>query len=854
MHGIDDRRWLLGSLILLACSSAPRLTASSAPAVVARMPDAKADAAQPDPNDARSDPAGVDARYIFDRNRLQDSRRVGRFLMALTDSGHLLRFDAATFALVGERVARRRVTCLGPVEEGRLLAALDDGTIVRVNTETLLAERVGKVSGHPVWLGQRPSTHGLVVAYGHVPERFYGYSRSPQEIRIIDLTSGRTWKPNRNAQTGGEPTTFLLDRHDRLWVGTDHGEWGGRLEVIDLQTGLARDVPSRDGWSGVFGLVELSNGQIWAYGGTAHMFCTGAFITRVDGGSARHLYDVPFCQGQGRRPEPRKSANPVTQIVELDRGRVLIFAYGEVSISDLSLKTWHPFTRLKLRYQPGRPDAVSSYPAVRAIHVVDSQRPRLVLATARDGYAELDPSGLQQHALVEPKVEDVCSRGVEGESFPAASDVHSGAGRSRVPPIPIELAKQVGVVKEEPLWGESASFVEADGRLLVVASGESDGRGTRASPPFPLVVARWDGTAYAALGGQSGEVRAADTFVTPDGQLWALNRRGLWRFNGESFAVGLARPGENDEGGRSAGAGTAEDPIPFDRINRVVGDKQPPWVALVSSHAPYGYQLQRFAPGNATTAPSFAAIPIVHHQMEMLVRDAIVWRPGQILLSTTEGLFVLAVKTGVLTHLEPAGLEGTVGRLARDRHGRVWLGGRGLGLLALDGHAQAMHRGLPFFGEQEVLSLAPCRTADVLVAIENGGVALVSLAPDNSPLTESRDELSLTGEPSREQTVIAHVPWIRDSDPGRQQRMEKEFWQLVRETGDFVEARQLGRYGGVEYAGHYVIFFHGPDAESLAAGIAPMLSASDAVSSLSLVKRFGPPGSPSVVKVIKPKP
>lgn len=592
MHGIDDRRWLLGSFILLACSAAPRLTASSAPAVVARMPDAKVDATQPDPNDGRSDHTGVEARYIFDRNRLQDSRRVGRFLMALTDSGHLLRFDAATFALVGERVARRRVTCLGPEEEGGLLAALDDGTIVRINAETFLAERVGKVPGRPVWLGQRPSTHGLVVAYGHVPERFYGYGRSPQEIRIIDLTSGRTWKPNRNAQTGGEPTTFLLDRHDRLWVGTDHGEWGGRLEVIDLQTGLARDVPSRDGWSGVFGLVELSNGQVWAYGGTAHLFCTGAFITRVDGGAARRLYDVPFCQGQGRRPEPRKSANPVTQIVELDRGRVLIFAYGEVSISDLSLKNWRPFTRLKLRYQPGRPDTVSSYPAVRAIHVVDAQRPRLVLATARDGYAELDPSGLHQHALAEPKVEDVCSRGVGAESFSAASD----------------------------------------------------------------------------------------------------------------------------------------------------------------------------------------------------------------------------------------------------------------------GHAQAMHRGLPFFGEQEVLSLAPCQTADVLVAIENGGVALVSLAPHDSPLTEPQDELSRTGEPSREQTVIAHVPWIRDSDLGRQQRMEKAFWQLVRETADFVEARQLGRYGGVEYAGQYAIFFHGPDAEVLAAGIAPMLSASEAVSALSLVKRFGPSGSLSVVQVIKPKP
>lgn len=853
MHRMADRPGLLGFYILLACSSAPRLTTSSAPAVAGRTPEAKADAARPNPDDAWAEPAGIHATYIYDRNRLQDSRWVGSSLLALTDSGHLLRFDAATFALVGERLVRRRVTCLGPVEKGGVLAGLEDGTIVRINAETLWAERVGEVPGWPVWLGQRPSSHGLVVAYGHVPERFYGYSRSPREIRIIDVKSGRTWKPNRNARTGGEPTTFLLDRRDRLWVGTDHGEWGGRLEVIDLQTGLARDVPSQEGWSGVFGLVELSNGQVWAYGGTAHLICTGAFVSRVDGGAERRLYDVPFCQGQGRHPQPSKSAKPVTQIVELDRGRVLIVAYGEVSISDLSLKNWRPFAQLELRYQPGRPDAVSSYPAVRAIHVADAQRPRLVLATARDGYAELDPSGLRQHALADQKVEDVCSRGVERLSFSAVSEARSGPGRLHLPPIPIELAKQVGVVKAEPLWGESVSLAEADGRLLVVASGESDGRGTRASPPFPLVVARWDGTSYVALGGQSGEVRAADAFTTPDGQLWALNRQGLWRFEGGSFAVRLARMGKNGQVSPSADAGLPEDPIAFDRVDRVVGDRDPPWVALVSSHVPHGYALQRFTPGSATMAPSFAAIPIGHHQMQLPVRDAMVWRPGEILLSTAEGLFVLKVKTGVLTHLEPAGLAGTIGRLARDRHGRVWLGGRGLWLLAPDGHAYAMHGTLPFFGEQEVWSLAPCRKADISVGIAGLGVALVSLASENPAVTEPQDELARAPVPSREQTVMVNVPWIRDPDLGKQQRMEESFWRLVRETADFVETHQLGRYGGVEYADQYVIFFHGPDAEALTAGIAPMLAASDAVSSLSLVKRFGPPGSPSVVQVIKPK-
>jgi hypothetical protein len=235
----------------------------------------------------------------------------------------------------------------------------------------------------------------------------------------------------------------------------------------------------------------------------------------------------------------------------------------------------------------------------------------------------------------------------------------------------------------------------------------------------------------------------------------------------------------------------------------------------------------------------------------MLVRDAIAWRPGQILMSTAEGLYVLEVKTGLLKHLEPVGLDGDVGRLARDRHGRTWVGGTGLWLLEDEGRARAMQGSLPFFGGQEVLSLIPCQNADVLAAVEDRGVALLSPGAKHPTVAVPPDELSRASEPSREQTVIAYVPWIRDSDLGKEQRSEQAFWRLLHDTADDVEASGLGRFGGVEYADCYVLFFHGPDAEILAAKIAPVLAASDAVSSLSLVKRFGPPGARRVVQTIK---
>ena len=89
-------------------------------------------------------------------------------------------------------------------------------------------------------------------------------------------------------------------------------------------------------------------------------------------------------------------------------------------------------------------------------------------------------------------------------------------------------------------------------------------------------------------------------------------------------------------------------------------------------------------------------------------------------------------------------------------------------------------------------------------------------------------------------------------DLAKQQKADKAFRQLLHETAELVEARHLGRFGGVEYLDGYVLFFHGPDAEALAASLALQLGPSDVVTSLRLIKRFGPPGSPKVVQTIKP--
>src|SRR5678816_4657404 len=52
-------------------------------------------------------------QYYFDRNALASSVLVGSNIVALTQSGHVLRFDKASFALTAERFFSRRAHVTG---------------------------------------------------------------------------------------------------------------------------------------------------------------------------------------------------------------------------------------------------------------------------------------------------------------------------------------------------------------------------------------------------------------------------------------------------------------------------------------------------------------------------------------------------------------------------------------------------------------------------------------------------------------------------------------------------------------------------------------------------------------------
>src|SRR6266850_1598030 len=102
-------------------------------------------------------------RYQFGRNSLQDARLSGRFVIALTDSGDLLSFNAGTLTLKHERASSRAYVCLGSGPGSAILAGADDGTVVTIDPETLEPTLIARVRQEIEWVGADPITGGVLV-------------------------------------------------------------------------------------------------------------------------------------------------------------------------------------------------------------------------------------------------------------------------------------------------------------------------------------------------------------------------------------------------------------------------------------------------------------------------------------------------------------------------------------------------------------------------------------------------------------------------------------------------------------------------------------------------------------------
>ncbi|WP_165068836.1 hypothetical protein [Paludisphaera rhizosphaerae] len=651
----------------------------------------------------------IDYTVHLDRNSLQDALQVGNGLIALTSSGALLRFDRSEVRPDRERVDVAQFVCLGRGEDGSVYAGLDDGRVCRVDPTTLELTEVAKLPSAPRWIGWRPASTGrsaglvaVISATRHVEDEGRRYEVGYTIVH--DLAAGRTFKLLSNW-----PTTFLLDHRSRLWLGTDRGEWGGSVERLDL-IGGAVDSLGQESWDGVYGFVELRDGQVWAFCGTTHLGSRRSAITRVDGEKPERLFTLHPPPADPRQPaDPNDPKMPITHIVEEDDG-LLVLSYSDVFRVDRGLKNWKRVAELKLRYRGGHPYAMGLYPAVRTIDPPVRHGEPYVLATVGNGVVLLDDEKATPHKLLGQLGSSWISRienTTEGTLFLESDDrlpawklgENGWAVADLAPPFAADPASPYEA--SQGRWSETHTLVTANGAIYTISG--TSGTGTRTT-------ARRANGRSERIGRETSWLFPGNSFVTRDGTLWNAFS-GLTRFEqGRWQPVGRTGEGESEA---------------FPTL-RAIDLKGPPWFLVDASGE--GGDLWRLVPGPRREDVRLTRQAIGLGPTTPQVYDALPLSGGSLLLATDVGLRNYKPASGEISPSVFPGPSAPVIAIARDGLGRLWLGNdRGLWLSEAGAKAAETFETVPWVGRGEILDLAPDpqHPDGVIAALGSRGVAFL---------------------------------------------------------------------------------------------------------------------------------
>jgi hypothetical protein len=680
----------------------------------------------------------VDYTLHFDRNSLRDSLRYEDGLIALTSSGVLLRFELPAIQLIRERIDTVEVTCLGRGEGEAILAGLADGRICRVDPVTLGLTDLAKLPAEPQWVGwsksegNRPA--GLLAVTQHMKsvERDGEHWNEPYSL-VHDLATGKTLL----FEDGWEVKTTLLDRAGRLWLGADKGEWGGRVTRFDLSKGTVTTIkppPARapggaGWWLGVYGFVELRDGQVWAYGGITHLGSIIGEIVRVDEVEPQRLGTFTGLRAYKQASDPNRPKMPITHVVE-DNNGLLVFSYSDVSRVDKALKSWNKVATLDIQYRWGRPE-VGAESSVCAVHSPSREGQPCLIATIGDGYVALDGKKTTTHAIpgqfgaayitgIENTSEGILFFEVDDE-LPVLRERNSatwslGANGWEIATLapPFETnpatkgAERVserhpdGLIWRVPKAWYKTRVLVGPGRMIYTVSSATDFTvGTRTT------ARRVDGKSV-RLGRETSSLYASYSFITADGTLWNAFFDSLRRFQNGRWETVQALPKESCPSGSI----------------KPLNSNGPPWLLLAN----FPKDLWRLDHSAKGENPRLTKIKLKEGGKTLEIRDAIPWSDDTLLLATDVGLRAYAPAAQKLSRVdipEPAQPATT---LIRDGLGRIWLGtDKGLWLNEPGGMTLEAFDRVPLVSQCEVDALAPDpQHADgIIAAIRSRGVAFV---------------------------------------------------------------------------------------------------------------------------------
>lgn len=668
----------------------------------------------------------------FNHNALERSEVVGNTVVGLTETGLLLRFELPEMTLARRRLFEKPLTCLGRGSAGELLAAASDGTVLALDPESLEGTAIGHFPFEPVWIGKYSTESGEVVV-GITREAHWREKKDFRwiewQFRVHVLPSGRSWSLN------DQPDKILLGQDGNLWIGSDRGEFGGGVYRYDLERGKKKNLAKacsearleerkrfaenfgssvKDldwGCEGVYGFLAEPGGAVLTYGGTSHLGINHGYVGRIRDDRMSLLGEF----GYGVEEDPETAGRPVfpiTRILEAGEKKRVVFSYGSVFLSDTAFQEWEHVADLDIRYDPGRPNAVGSFPSVVQVHLLEVEPLHLLIATRRDGFLELKAGSVTHRPLSGQLEADHITWIGSKAGVLTAVDTQRFVGREV--PWRYEAGSWSALELEPPFqpeyseWRLDEFLTLADGSFLALY-------GTYASPG-PHLTLHWQNDRSIVLDHRKkvaggGIRRGLRAFETADRSVWGIEGRTLRQLDRQD---GWAAVGDVPEDA----AGAKMWPIAsLDEATLLLDtDKE-------------GRRLWLLTPTEDETKAVLE--PIEPGKLE--VYDALTLDHDQIVLATNQGVNVLDPKTKELRPPEFSLPQFAVRFLARDSAGGVWMAGDGLWMYQPEADAAHDLSGLGVLGYGPILAMAtvPTEPFGVVLSIEDRGLVFLQTVPSS---------------------------------------------------------------------------------------------------------------------------
>lgn len=682
-------------------------------------------------------------RYYFNHNALKDCVRIGQSLIALTESGNLIRFDSETLGMDGQAIIPGRGTAMAP-DSDRALIGTQDGKIYGVDPASLNLKVVTTVQGRVVWLsgdGSGDTQNNRIVAvvdnYPEVlpspGEPFKDYdARSARLERVVTrpyfVAVYANWKmrtlPFQLGKNFAIPNSYSLDDSNRLWMGTDKGEWGGECSYMDLRTGKVHAVAGDV--SGVLGFLQSHDGRVFAYGGTSHLGMHSGYIAQV---KDEHLENVsqfesndwkhpvpekeqlivqlktPRAQTQVTSPDDKPQAPVDLMVEDFSKGGFWVVSAHTLYRTDSRFSEWSKIVDLGGRWYGGRRYSVGNTPTVERLIADKSKPDNLLVVMGRDGLERVSNATVEHLPFageLESSVVEIWKSSI-GTVLLADDSDHTAwraadDGWQQMRWFPNRRPSDEGAD-----WYEAEPFGD-DGDGIVAFSSDNISPGER-----DIVKLRTQGTAETTESWRDSSSRWDSSFLRAlDGHLLRISGSKLeirqpsgWRETGES------KLSDSDErkrvliGRRYISLGAPDQSEIFLDVELGELDKLTRTSDGQYVFAPLSYKVRRAPTG---------------------VFDAVADGDGWVLLATTQGLLRLRLQNGQRKPIASPSPGEDIKSICRDEQGRLWVAGKRL-YISTDEGRRWNNVELPMLSDTYTKRVRPKATAPgLIVALHDRGV------------------------------------------------------------------------------------------------------------------------------------